>query len=134
MTTNFSLDGGEDEAEAMLDGINAALKMKWREKAQKLVVVLCDAPPHGSKFHPNTISDDFPEGCPCGLEETTILNEMKERKIKFSILGLEANDALDPMHKQFQEIYPELSFQNCAISEFGQKLFLTLDQFIQSSP
>lgn len=39
--------GGGDGPEAQTAALAAALNMKWREKAVKMVVLITDAPPHG---------------------------------------------------------------------------------------
>lgn len=54
--------GGADHAEAVADGLDAVLGLPWRRRAQKAVVLVADAPPHGV----GSPSDNFPKGCPCG--------------------------------------------------------------------
>jgi hypothetical protein len=40
------------------DGLQAALKLNWREKSTKICVLISDAPPHGLGDY----SDGFPNG------------------------------------------------------------------------
>jgi hypothetical protein len=56
--------GGGDGPEAVLDGLRAAAdELVWRPHAQRLAVLVGDAPPHGVGGQ----GDGFADGCPCGL-------------------------------------------------------------------
>jgi hypothetical protein len=55
--------GGGDYPEAVADGMAAALELPWRRGAQKVCVLMGDAPPHGT----GAPGDAFAKGCPCGL-------------------------------------------------------------------
>lgn len=56
--------GGGDGPEAVFDGLRAcADELVWRPHAQRLAVLVGDAPPHGVGAH----GDQFADGCPCGL-------------------------------------------------------------------
>ena len=63
---NFNCYGGGDQPEDVAGGLNEALKMDWKSTA-RYVVLVCDAPCHGSKYHDIYI-DTFKEGDPSGLE------------------------------------------------------------------
>ena len=54
--------GGADHPEAVPDGILTAAGLPWRKQAQKAIILIGDAPPHGA----GSPGDDFPRGCPCG--------------------------------------------------------------------
>lgn len=54
--------GGGDGPESLTDGLYDLVRLNWRPRAAKVVVLVGDAPPHG--VEPS--GDSFPEGCPCG--------------------------------------------------------------------
>lgn len=54
--------GGGDEPESLTDGLYDLVRLNWRPRAAKVVVLVGDAPPHG--VEPS--GDSFPGGCPCG--------------------------------------------------------------------
>jgi hypothetical protein len=54
--------GGADAPEAVVDGLDATLALPWRLQAQKAIVLIGDAPPHGV----GSPGDSYPGGCPCG--------------------------------------------------------------------
>jgi hypothetical protein len=50
-------NGGGDDAEAVLDGLNLATNgIKWRESSLKYIYHICDMPPHGSELNGNVSS------------------------------------------------------------------------------
>jgi hypothetical protein len=63
--------GGDDGPEAVADGIEAALRLPWRQSAQKACVLIADAPPHGA----GAPGDAFPAGCPCGVSVDAVIRE-----------------------------------------------------------
>lgn len=77
MLGSVRLIGGRDVPEAVADGVAAALQMPWRPQAQKAVVLIGDAPPHGAGAR----GDDFPQGCPCGLDVNVAAGAGAERGI-----------------------------------------------------
>jgi len=66
---NVRCSGGWDGPEAVPDGIDAALRLPWRQFAQKVCVLIGDAPPHGM----GAPGDSFPKGCPCGLSVDAVV-------------------------------------------------------------
>jgi hypothetical protein len=63
--------GGGDGPEAVADGVRAALDLPWRQSAQKVCVLMGDAPPHGV----GASGDAFPKGCPCGRTVDAVVRE-----------------------------------------------------------
>ena len=51
-------DGGGDGPECMTDGLYEVVRLRWRPRAAKVVVLIADAPPHGAGDH----GDGFPQG------------------------------------------------------------------------
>jgi hypothetical protein len=104
----ITVSGGGDDAEAVLDGMNEAVNtIKWRGTSEKFIYHILDAPPHGSEFHienqesKKEYTDEFKNGCPCGLEYEDILLRMREMEIQYNIIKL--NNHIDQMISLFQE-------------------------------
>ena len=92
--------GGGDEPEAVFDGLKVALKdINWRKKSIKFIYHILDAPCHGEKYH--NIQGDKYENCPEGIDIEKVLNEMRNKKIKYTVIKL--NDSVDIMLKEFQK-------------------------------
>ena len=58
---------------------------------------LLDAPPHGSEFNGN--KDNYPEGCTCGLEYITLLSDLRELEVDYTIIKL--NNSINKMIEVF---------------------------------
>ena len=59
--------GGDAGGEAMLDGMDVALNIKYRSNANKYFFIIGDEQPHGKTFG-NAGGIWAEEGCPCGLD------------------------------------------------------------------
>ncbi|CAG8504583.1 13183_t:CDS:1 [Acaulospora colombiana] len=78
---NVSATGGGDTPEDVLGGLNAAItQMTWRNNIRVLLHI-CDAPPHGRRF--TDVSDDYPEGDPNGLTAEIVLRNMRSKGISY---------------------------------------------------
>lgn len=77
--------GGGDSPEAVADGLQAILKLSWREKSTKICVLISDAPPHGL----NASGDGFPQGCPCGFDPVQVVREIGQKEITLYVVGVE---------------------------------------------
>jgi hypothetical protein len=83
-----------------MDGLYDALyNVEWRTNSEKFVFLILDSPPHGTRF--GSSNDRFPDGCPCGHSEMTLLPKMKEIKIDFTILKV--NDEVNKMIELFSQ-------------------------------
>ena len=83
-------NGGGDDAEAVLDGLNLATNgIKWRESSLKYIYHICDMPPHGSELNGN-VNDDYKNGFPCGLKHKEILEEIRCKYIEYTVIMLDA--------------------------------------------
>ncbi len=92
--------GGGDLPEAVLDGINAAIyNVKWREKSEKFMFLVLDAPPHGKQFEGS--GDGFPDGCPCGYTEGKLLPTLREMKVDMTVIKIDT--AIDKMINIFSQ-------------------------------
>lgn len=81
--------GGGDEAEAVWDGLNAALAMSWRARSERLVFLIGDAPPHG---YSSSHGDAWPQGCPCGLTSAVLADGFRQQNIRIDAVSI-ANNA-----------------------------------------
>lgn len=82
--------GGGDEPEAVCDGLKKALGLGWERMAQKTVLLVGDAPPHGGGGE----GDGFPRGCPCGLSMRKIADEMNALGITGHAIGVRFDTAM----------------------------------------
>ncbi len=86
---SLSAKGGGDEPEAVLDGIHDAIsKLKWRKQAQKIIILVGDAPPHGV----GGSGDAFPKGCPAGYTIETVTKQAVNLGISIYSVGVVNND------------------------------------------
>lgn len=51
---------GKDVPEAMFDGLHTATILKWRPNTKKLLILLCDSPPHGTPKYQQKYQDLYP--------------------------------------------------------------------------
>jgi len=98
--------GGDDYHEAVLDGLSEALKLTWKSEI-RIVILACDAPPHGRQYA-CTGTDSYPDGCPCGLTEASVLQEYQSKSIKLSMVNLHSRPEMNTMIRIFRGIYPEI--------------------------
>ncbi|HEV7955772.1 MAG TPA: vWA domain-containing protein [Marisediminicola sp.] len=75
--SSVSCGGGADAPEAVSDGLVEALGLPWRRQAQKVVVLVGDAPPHGA----GSPGDSYPKGCPCGRAPESIADSLRKAGI-----------------------------------------------------
>ncbi|CDW83961.1 UNKNOWN [Stylonychia lemnae] len=115
--------GGDDYAEAVLDGLNDSVKkVGWRKDSLRFLFHIADAPPHGKQFHSSS-SDSFPEGCPCGLDFKKICEEINKERIKFRMLKIGNN--LNQMASQFRAEITD--FEDSNLKDAGQLNILVSD-------
>ena len=98
---NFNCYGGGDQPEDVAGGLNEALKMDWKSTA-RYVVLVCDAPCHGSKYHDIYI-DTFKEGDPSGLEIEDLMQKFKNMNTTFYCL--EINSSTKKMFDIMKKVY-----------------------------
>lgn len=80
-----SADGGGDAPESVVDAMHELLKLSWRPEATKVCVFISDAPPHGL----GTNGDNFPTGCPSGLDPMVVIRQIAEKCITMYMIGCE---------------------------------------------
>lgn len=90
----------------MVDGLSKGLNLNWRANASdKIAFLVLDAPPHGKKFYKGR--DNYPDGCPCGLEIEDILKSFKDKGIKLYVLKL--SNLLNLMEAEFLRINSQIT-------------------------
>ena len=93
--------GGGDEPEDVAGALNEALKLDWKSNA-KYVVLVCDAPCHGRKYH-DIYVDNFSEGDPSGLIIEELMLKFKNMNITFYCI--EINNKTKKMFDIMKNIY-----------------------------
>ena len=91
--------GGGDLPEAVADALHDVVRLKWRENATKICVLISDAPPHGIG---GTVYDRFPNGSPSGIDPMEAVQEMAENGITLYSVGCEP--AIMPYREFFRAI------------------------------
>jgi hypothetical protein len=85
--------GGGDTPEAVWDGlVDAGNKLEWRPQADHRCFLIGDSPPHGYVTGSGFFgADNWPEGCPCGLNSGGIAELYDYHKIKLHALSVAGN-------------------------------------------
>ncbi len=97
----FECYGGGDQPEDIAGALNKALKMDWKSKA-KYVVLVCDAPCHGSKYH-DIYFDSVGDGDPNGLVIEDLMQNFKEMDITFYCIKI--NNSTKKMFDIMKAVY-----------------------------
>ena len=97
----FECYGGGDQPEDVAGALNEALKMDWKSNA-KYVVLVCDAPCHGSQYHDIYI-DTFKEGDPAGYVIEDLMQKFKDMDITFYCM--EINKSTNKMFDIMKSVY-----------------------------
>ena len=100
----LNCEGGGDTAEAIFDGISAYQKLSWSKSSKKIIILVADSPPHGEEF--GCSSDEYPKGCPCGIDYKALLSKLESIGMDFYIV--KASNGLDKMVKIFSKFLPKI--------------------------
>jgi hypothetical protein len=100
---NLLAFGGDDFPEAVLDGMRALCSLNWTKDShvKRYILHIFQAPPHGKIFKDAIYDDDYPDGCPCGLNHTDIISCI--------------NSTIENLH---YIVYPLTNYVNKAIQLF----------------
>ncbi|CAF0961776.1 unnamed protein product [Adineta steineri] len=128
--TTLKSGSGGDFPEAVLDGLDAACALTWREKADHLLFHILDAPPHGRIYHTSK-DDKWPDGCPCGKIASGVLNKMKKKNITYHVLR--CSNHLNMMITEFKNYIDvkvlnfddKITFENIITRQVCQRLIDT---------
>ncbi|MHA1717528.1 MAG: hypothetical protein ACTSXP_17945, partial [Promethearchaeota archaeon] len=75
----WETDGGGDHPECVGSGLKKALETNWAEKAERVVVLVGDAPAHG--YYEPKESDHWPDGNCCDNDPIKLMDEFVEEGI-----------------------------------------------------
>ena len=89
--------GGGDGPEAVVDGLQQALTLRWEKASQKAIILVGDAPPHGE----GGADDGFPSGCPCNLNIDSIATHMETIPITGHAVGVRADSVMTRVFSRF---------------------------------
>jgi hypothetical protein len=96
-------EGGDDIAEDVAHGLDAAVMMNWSGADVRIVVHIADAPGHGFMYHNVLLSDRYPHGDPAGLDLDIIMQRLSSLGIDFTFVKI--NDSTDTMLEAFHNSY-----------------------------
>ena len=99
----FECFGGGDQPEDIAGALNEALKLDWKSNA-KYVVLVCDAPCHGKKYH-DIDMDTFSDGDPDGLIIEDLM--LKYKKMNITFYCIEINDSTKKMFDIMNKVYDD---------------------------
>lgn len=83
-----------------MDGLDEAIKMKWRKDATKYIFHVCESPPHGHWY--GNRNDAYPNGCPCRINIGELADKMKKLEISYKVMKL--NNKINIMIKKFRPL------------------------------
>lgn len=95
--------GGDDIAEDVAHGLEAALHQDWSGADVKIVFLIADAPAHGSVFHTAYVSDRYPRGDPEGFDPRDFVEKMSFENIDFTFVRIHGRT--DTMIEIFENCY-----------------------------
>ena len=81
----FSAHAGQDVPEDIAGGLKHATELSWRSPV-RLCILIGDAPCHGSQYH--SFRDNYPGGCPKGLDPSELLYTLMVRGCLLSVIYL----------------------------------------------
>ena len=96
-------EGGNDQAEDVAHGLQAALGFDWSESDVKIVFHIADAPAHGLTFHTARVSDRYPGGDPHGIDPRDSIEKMSFMDVQYTFVKI--HDSTDTMIEQFHNCY-----------------------------
>lgn len=100
-----SATGGADFPEDVTGGLRKCLDQNWTPGSSKQVFHIFDAPCHGKKYCDGW--DNYPNGCPNGLDIEALMREFRDNSIAFTCIKL--NEQCDKMIKAMQNNHPSLN-------------------------
>jgi len=101
--------GGADFPEDVAGGLAAALGLNWFAET-RTVVLVADAPCHGTKYAYKHHHDDFPEGDPTGLSMTALMEAFRKSHIDFTFVQLTSET--DVMQGHLRAAYERAASDN----------------------
>lgn len=103
--------GGGDTCEDMAGGMHAALQLAWNAdyvqgRDTRIVILVADAPPHGSSLHDVTVDDNHPRTDPAGRTAAELL-EMVRRvaRLGADLYFMKINQSTDTCIREFAKAF-----------------------------
>eukprot|EP01031_Cornospumella_fuschlensis_P028361 gene28361-34240_t len=100
-------EGGGDEAEDVLGGMNVVANKDWWQYDLRVVYHIGDAPCHGSSFHSRLVEDRYPNGYKGDPEPLAILQKLKADRVKYIFIRID--NSTDLMINRFNNLVAEES-------------------------
>lgn len=100
---NTKASGGSDQAEDVAGALEKVLELNWSDDTSKLILWVCDAPPHGNKYHSILIDDRYPKGDPKGREPSEQVKQLYLKGVDFTMFRI--CKSIDKMVEIFSSIY-----------------------------
>ncbi|KAF0488044.1 kinase-like protein [Gigaspora margarita] len=128
ITNKVTAISNNDIAEDVLGGLNAAItEMTW-SNANRVLIHIGDAPPHGRRFNTN-LTDNYPDGDPNDLTAESVLKKMQLKKILYFFGKI--NTSTDVMLNVFREIIGE--FPVFDLMTMGYKPEVLVNKFCRAT-
>lgn len=86
----LSVSGGGDAPEAVYAGLEACLKLGWREGSYRVVILVGDAPPHAV----GAPGDSYAKGDPTGYSLDDMANQLETEGLFVHALSMQPRDAV----------------------------------------
>jgi hypothetical protein len=93
--------GGDDAPEMLASGLDAATRLKFRDEATKICVLITDAPPHGIE----SSGDNYPDGDPNCRDLLAIVRDLAAQGVIMFSVGCEPSISSYPRSQCFMKWY-----------------------------
>ncbi|SPQ98611.1 unnamed protein product (mitochondrion) [Plasmodiophora brassicae] len=115
--------GGGDGPEDLLGGLDRASTLNWMANHNRFLVLVADAPCHGTDYSGTDSGDSFPAGNPDGLTPESVFDAL--RHLNLQIIFTKITNHTDLMISMFKTTHPirevHMDETNC-VSQFGRTL------------
>jgi hypothetical protein len=123
----FSAEGN-DWAEDVAGGLDAALKMSWQNGSSRLVCHFADAPAHGQDYCDG--GDSYPSGCPNGLDPKQLMEKLAAQvKANYYFIKCGDSSTTDKMIRVFRaqyQHYPDRDFDTYELGNDATRFLGTM--------
>lgn len=118
--------GGSNPGEAMVDGIFAAVSLKFRPGVKRIYFIIADSPPNGPEFN------DGDQECPCRKLWRPLLQEMRNTDSRLIMVNI--GNQLNKTIELFEEEYGHIEKYDIGnLISFQTKLTEAISIAIESS-
>jgi hypothetical protein len=96
-------EGGGDVAEDVAGALKQVNQLSWKAQ-NKFVFHVADAPAHGTDYHENGVSDDYPQGTPSICLENEV-RELANKGVNFTLI--EIDSSTNKMREKMKKVYED---------------------------